>query len=286
MRKTWLTFFPWAVLYMTLNTSLIAFLPPEKSKVMRGIVNYIVLHPAYLVLILLALLVGAIIYRWPRTMAVYKDRTTDIRVIIECCDLLEQEGMKVIHTMDTFDSELERIVTPRSLHGAFIRRCQERNVALDDLIERGLKRLKPVSVDETLPGRTARYELGTICPLPIEGDHYCWAAFTHMQANGTITISKDEYIACLKRMWLNLSEPLLREETVNVAVMGNRFVDLPAEFSTEQKIDLMIQTFFAAAREKACCRTLRICVHSNNVPDIDFETYPTIIAHLAQRPII
>ena len=253
---------------------------------MRGVVNYIVLHPVYLVLILTALLVCAIIYCWPRTKAEYKDRTTDLHVIIECCDIFKQEGVKVIHTVDTFDSELDRIITPRSLHGAFIRMCHEQQVDLDALIESGLRRVEPVAEDKNLPGRTARYELGTVCALPVGEKRYCWAAFTHLQPNGTITIAKDEYIACLKRLWLNLAEPLLREETVNVAVMGNRFVDLPAEFSTEQKIDLMIQTFFAAAREKTCCRTLRICIHPSNVSEIDFENYPTIIAHLAKRPVI
>ena len=87
-------------------------------------------------------------------------------------------------------------------------------------------------------------------------------------------------------MWRNLAEPRVREEEVNVAVMGNRFVDLPAEFSTEQKIDLMIQTFFAVAREKTCCRTLRICIHPDNVTEIDFGNYPTIMEHLAKRPVI
>ena len=53
-----------------------------------------------------------------------------------------------------------------------------------------------------------------------------------------------------------------------------------------QKIDLMIQTFFAVAREKTCCRVLRICVHPDNAPDIDFEKYSVIVEHLAKRPVI
>jgi len=280
------TFLSWTILSITIIGSLLGFLPEESSQGLRSAVDYVLIHPSLVIVVLLLYAVLAVLYNWPRMIAMYKDKNTDIRVIIECCDILKQSGMKVIHTVDTFDSELDRIITPRSLHGAFIRLCQEQQVNLDGIIDAYLERLEPSATNSQLPGRQNRYELGTICPISFADNHYCWAAFTHLQPNGTITIAKEEYIACLKTMWRNLSEPLVREDEVNVAVMGNRFVDLPAEFSTEQKIDLMIQTFFAVAREKACCRTLRICIHPDNVTDIDFGTYPTVIAHLAKRPII
>lgn len=286
VRKAARGFASWGIMLITLIGSFVAFLPEEQAAKLRSAIDYTWIHPIVLILLVVLAVVCTIVYYWPRTIAVYKDKNTDIRVIIECCDILEQRGMKVIHVVDTFDSELDTIITPRSLHGAFIRRCQAQQVDLDTMIEDQLAKLVPVSSDENLPGRKNRYELGSLCPITIEDKHYCWVAFTHLQANGTIQITKDEYIACLKKMWRNLASPTIREEVVNVAVMGNRFVDLPAEFSTEQKIDLMIQTFFATAREKACCRTLRICIHPDNVTDIDFYSYPAVIAHLAKRPVI
>ena len=286
VRRIVRTFLSWTILTITIIGSLLGFLPDESSHGLRSAVDYVLEHPLLWIAVVLLYAVLATLYHWPRMISIYKDRNTDIRVIIECCDILEQSGMKVIHTVDTFDSELDRIITPRSLHGAFIRRCQAQNVNLDAIIDGQLQKKKPVSEDAHLPGRTKRYELGTIIPITIGDKHYSWAAFTHMQPNGSISITKEEYIACLKNMWRNLSEPRVREEVVNVAVMGNRFVDLPVEFSTEQKIDLMIQTFFMMAREKSCCRTLRICIHPDNVADINFGTYPLIIAHLAKRPVI
>lgn len=271
---------------VTIIGSLITFLPEKDAQWFMEQIQYMMYHAWISVLLLLLLLAVAIYIHWPRTIAEYKDRTTDIRIIVECCDLLRQDGMKVIHVVDTFDTELDRIITPRSLHGAFLTMCHEKQVDIEALVAEQLQRREPSATDPKLPGRTSRYPLGTVIPLNIEGHHYCWTAFTRLQPNGTIAISKDEYIECLKQMWRHLASPTIREETVNVAVMGNRFVDLPAEFSTEQKIDLMIQTFFAVSREKACCRTLRICVHPNNVTEIDFNSYSTIIAHLAKRPVI
>ena len=276
----------WLLMLITGIGALIAFLPDETAERRRAFVNTGWTQVWPLIVVILIILAVALLRNWPTTKAVYVDKKTDLKVIIECCDLLRQEGLKVIHTVDTFDMELNTIISPRSLHGAFLKQCQEQGVDIDALIDQATERVKPVRTNKSLPGRKEQYSLGTICPIEIKGEPYCCVAFTRLQPNGTIEISKDEYIKCLTRMWRGLADPRVRHEVVNVAVMGNRFVDLPAEFSTEQKIDLMIQTFFASAREKACCHTLRICVHPNNVTDIDFEQYPVIIEHLAKRPVI
>lgn len=271
----------WLCFLVTLLASLYAFFPA-----IHVVVDKFSQLSWLLWVGVLFLLLGSVIVNWPRTKVTYVDSTTDIRVIIECCDILRQKGLKVIHTVDTFDTELDRIITPRSLHGAFLTMCKQRGVDLDNILESSLTHYQPISTDDTLPGRKQRYALGMVCPLKIHDDHYCFASFTRLQPDGSIQVTRHEYIDYLRNLWRNLSSPTIREEEVNVAVMGNRFVDLPAEFSTEQKIDLMIQSFFIAAREKACCRTLRICIHPNNVSEVDFEHYSTIIKHLAKRPVI
>lgn len=282
-----LIFLQWSTLVITVIGSLIAFLPTDRAMWLKAAIPYYIsTYPGIFVLLVLSMISIAIYIHWPHTRAAYKDKKTDIWVIIECCDILQQKGLKVIHTVDTFDTELERIISPKSLHGAFLQLCKQKNIAIDELLNTALATIKPLRRNKDLPGRKEQYALGTICRINIGTEPFCCVAFTRLQPNGTIKISKEEYITCLKRMWRNLSNPLNRNDVVNVAVMGNKFVDLPAEFSTEQKIDLMIQTFFAVAREKSCCRVLRICVHPDNAPDIDFEKYPVIIEHLAKRPVI
>jgi len=282
-----LDFLQWSILVITVIGSLIAFLPTDRAMWLKAAIPYYIsTYPGIFVLLVLSMISIAIYIHWPHTRAAYKDKKTDIWVIIECCDILQQKGLKVIHTVDTFDTELERIISPKSLHGAFLQLCKQKHIAIEELLNTALATIKPLRRNKDLPGRKEQYTLGTICPINIDTEPFCCVAFTRLQPNGTIKISKEEYITCLKRMWRNLSNPLNRNDVVNVAVMGNKFVDLPAEFSTEQKIDLMIQTFFAVARESSCCRVLRICVHPDNAPDIDFEKYPVIIEHLAKRPVI
>lgn len=278
--------FSWIFVSITIVGSLLAFLPTNGSEWLTEWIQFLLLHAWLLLIVLVLLFMLALTINWPRTETAYRDKTTNVKVIIECCDLFKQKGLKVIHVVDTFDMLLHKIITPHSLHGAFLQRCEKLGVNVDEQIDSGLRNLQSTEEDSSLPGRQYKYELGTLCAVQVENEPYCCVAFTRLRKDGGIEISKDEYIECLKNMWRNLAAPRFRNDEVNVAVMGNKFVDLPAEFSTEQKIDLMIQTFFVVAREKRVCRTLRICVHPMNVTDVDFEHYATIIEHLSKRPII
>lgn len=243
-----------------------------------------------LVALLLLIIVGII--RFPTIRCSYTDPRTHIRIIIECCDLLKQDGLKIIHTVDTFDTSLGTIITPRSLHGAFLAMCQKRNVDIDALVDAGLQRQPIESTDEQLPGRKNRYAIGSICPITLPATKsanapsstFALVSFAHMQADGGIRIRRQEYTEFLRQMWKNIAKPTIRQSEINVAVIGNRFIDLPADFTTEQKIDLMVQTFFSVARESKGCDTLRICVHDSNVLDVDFAHYPTVLEHIAKRP--
>lgn len=276
----------WAFMLITIIGTLLAFLPEKASKWFEEVLHFVWSNPWPMVVAAVILFVIALFVNWPRTFASYKDKHTDIRVILECCDILEQEGTKVIHVVDTFDMELGRIISPKSLHGAFLKYCQQAGVNVDEQVDNALAFVEPVAINEDLPGRKSQYELGTVCRVEVKDETFCCVAFTRLKPNGTIQITKEEYVKFLMSMWRNLTDPRNRADVINVAVMGNKFVDLPAEFSTEQKIDLMVQTFFAVSREKTCCRTLRICVHPDNAPDIEFSKYPTIIEHLAKRPVI
>ncbi len=272
---------------ITFCASLFALLPSNSTigNQLQTIAFLIFTSPLYTILFILFFLIIAVIVHFPRMKTTYKDPITDIRVIIECCDLLKQNGLKIIHCVDTFDTALNQIISPNSLHGAFLALAKSKNIDIDAQVDDYLSNVAPSATDSDLPGRTTRFPLATLCPVGIANDTFCMASFTHLQTDGSITITKSEYMSYLQKLWLNLAEPTIRQDTINVAVMGNRFVDLPSDFSTEQKIDLMIQSFFAAARERSCCKTLRICIHENNATEVDFTHYNTIIEHLAKRPI-
>lgn len=278
----------WFSLIVGFSDSILEVMPEHSAlyKELRFVWDYVFDHPVVLLLLLLFILTMVLISKWPRPKAIYKDETTDIKVIIECCDLLKQDGLKIIHSVDTFDTALGRVISPRSLHGSFLSEVQKQGIDIDALIERSLVSTPIEATDDSLPVKKNRYQLGTICPIELGKEDYALVSFSHLQSDGTIAIRQQEYMQFMMQMWKNLANPKIRHDEINVAVMGNKFVDLPSEFSTEQKIDIMLQTFFVAARERSCCKTLRICVHSSNITEVDFGSYPSIIKHLAKRPML
>lgn len=258
---------------------------PQESPVHIGLIQTSEWLAGWPILLIIVLVISiSAIKNWPRMHAAYRDMRTDTRVIVESADLLEQDGLKVIHSVDTFDTALGTIITPRSLHGAFLKRCQSQQFPIDEAIAEALKPIHKGETDETLPGNKRRYPLGTVCSVNVKGEPYALVSFAHLQEDGSIQITRKEYTEFLMAMWEGLSRPNVREEVINVAVMGNQFIDLPSEFTTEQKIDIMVQTFFVFARQHTTCKTLRICVHDKNAPEVDFYHYPAILEHLAKRP--
>lgn len=278
----------WVSILLTFFASFISLTSGENPlhQILVNGMEYLLDNPWALACAILLIALGAAITHWPRVSTTYHDNRTDIKVIIENCDLLQQKGLKLIHSVDTFDTALGSIISPRSLHGAFLNYCQQQGVDIAALQQESLATLTNGIADDSLPGNKTRYPLGTLCPITVNHEDFVLVSFSQLQADGSIQLTKQNYINFLMQLWRNLAVPTIRQDEINVAVMGNRFVDLPAEFSTEQKIDIMIQTFFAASKEKSICRTLRICVHENNVQDIDFARYPTIIEHLAKRPVL
>jgi hypothetical protein len=99
-RLAWLSmqdFLQWSIMIITIAGSIVAFLPTKDVIWLRAAIPYYASTYWWWAVLLLLLVMGlAVLRNWPRTRAVYKDKKTDIWVIIECCDLLQQKGLKVV----------------------------------------------------------------------------------------------------------------------------------------------------------------------------------------------
>ena len=246
--------------------------------------------PTLMVCVFFVSVLASVYIHWPRIMAI--SSTPNVDVIIECCDLLKQEGLKVIHTTDTFDMES---VMPGSLVDQFVKYCNDASFDLKKAIEAGLEGKEPTTA---MPGdKQNRYKLGTVCDIRIETnktkevekkiDFYGLVAFTHIDyKTRTVKLSIEEYKQFLKEMWRNLADPRVKtkDDLINVAVMGNRFLDFPLSYNVTQKIGYMLEAFFEVAKEKKCCRTLRICIGKDDTADIDFANIDAIIKYVEGRP--
>lgn len=66
-------------------------------------------------------------------MIEYHIPNTHSKVVLEVCNLFEQEGPKVVHCHHTFDTDPE-VLRESSVMGQFIKLCQDKQVDLDGVI--------------------------------------------------------------------------------------------------------------------------------------------------------
>ena len=236
--------------------------------------------------------VATFIWKWPKKLATkYTDRNGKT-VIIECCDLLKQQGLKIIHTNSAFDTDMN-VVFKESLHGQFLAYCHNQGIDVAKMVENSIKQ-KNLKEDEN-----GCYPLGTILDFVPDADKleagnqlndYRFVAFADYIDGQNLAVDPKKYRELLPEMWHNLSLSLHRRNevngrnVVNVAVMGNKFVCFPSDYTIEHKVDVILQEFFAASKKGNICDTLRICIHPMNADDFGFHYYNKIIQHIATRP--
>ena len=85
---------------------------------------------------------------------------THSRIILEVCNIFEQEGPKVIHCHHTFDTDTE-VMRESSVMGQFIKLCKEKNFDVDSQIDKWIAKHVHKSVeDEFLPCRKHIFNIG------------------------------------------------------------------------------------------------------------------------------
>lgn len=197
--------------------------------------------------------------------------------------MFEQDGIRVIHCMDDFESSTKYIY-PRSVFGQLLTRCQEQGEIFGDYIKEQLAE-KDSDGQYDLPMRkTKHYPIGTVLNFSLKDEDYRIVAFNHWDEEGYITkYTIDEYRSFLKRLW----KYLMREgknSTINITLMGNNFTAFTgAQPDTEQKIWMILESLFDAAHDGFRCDQLRICIGENDVEQIKFTGLKSILRYLDKR---
>lgn len=255
----------------------------------------------YLLLGVIAIgLICGIIREWPRLKAVCRSES-GMEVSVECCDLLKQDGYRVIHTTDTFDSDSRFYGDPndvkkRTLCYNFINNCTKIGFDLTGHINSGLKNYIVESFDDSLQGNKKRYPLGTVCKINVStnsskvnkhdyfiiGD-YLLVAFSHMRQGNVVDLSLEEYKSLLDLIWMNISDSVKKTEKINIALLGQRFIRFPVSYTAEQKIGLMVESFYKTLNKGQFCNSMKICISSEVASSIDFDVMKEIMAFYSRK---
>ena len=203
---------------------------------------------------------------------------SDLEVEISFCDIFKQEGLKVIHVMDTFDMELSKpgLIDKKTVHGKFLIKASSNDDTLQLLIQKirdGLKNYAH-SHNDNLPANKDYYEIGTAVMVNISNENYAIVAFSKMQADMRVVMpqNEEEYSDFLVKMWQNLYRQSTSDDIVNVTIFGDGLNRMPANFTKEKKIREIISSFVACSNGTGY-KKLRICLKLEKESSKKIEKY-------------
>ena len=202
----------------------------------------------------------------------WKINGTNLTVEIALCDFFKQEGLKVIHVTDTFDTDLtvSNLIDPKTLHGQFLNRFHTKRKEIDRQIMEELESYDGKRNNE-LPAKKYSYPIGTVVMINIAENHYALTAYSNMQPNkhAVMPQNKEGYNDFLVTMWVNLAQKTTTDETVNVVVFGEGLNRMPASFTKQKKISEIIRSFIDCSLAGVSCKKLRICLKYNKKENLE-----------------
>lgn len=217
---------------------------------------------------------------------------TQIRIIIESCDLLKQRGVKIIHSSSTFDTD-SKIVNPNSLFGVFLNKHQEYLHDIDLQIDSFCDHIgNHGSFDSGLPYRKRRFKRGTVCPIHIDLCDVCLASF----CDSSILLHADhitinDYLEYWTNLWKSLANISIPKKEISVAVPGGNILSVGSGFfSLDQKIAVIVHSFCRSVTSGCPFQTLRICIHQEDSSFLDWAGWQNSILpflyQMANVPIL
>lgn len=200
---------------------------------------------------------------WPRPIEeTFVTPGTSVRIVHG--DLLEERGHIVVGTCDTFDTEPPHI-SKESLQGQFLDRIYGGDVVrLNADLDEALGGIEPLGVISK-PGKSARYELGTVATIQGEARKYFLVAYTEMNARNEARATIDGLWQSLSSLWGEVRAQS-NGGSVSVPVVGGGQSRISQLLPTQDSIRFMILSFMLASRREKVCDELRIVVR-----EADFE---------------
>lgn len=198
---------------------------------------------------------------------------TTCSISIQEGDLLEQKGLKIVHCPRTFDTAPE-IVPSHSVFGKFLHLCKSSDVDFDSQIEAWISLFSDRGKQSM--GRKFRstiFDFGELCPIMVGDEQFCISAFSNTNSIFSAEpIGLNDYFVYWNNLWSNLSAISVDREVVNVAVPGDRLVNVSTSgFLLPQKVAVIVNSFLQHIKNSGVCKHLNICLYGKDAKDFDYE---------------
>ena len=222
--------------------------------------------------------------------ALYIIPGSDTTICIKGGDLLTQEGLKIVHCPWTFDTS-ENIVPSNSVFGKFLKMCSEKGIDVDCQIDSFSRAYaERARRDSTRKYRKLIFEVGELCPIFVDEEQYCIAAFSDTDSVFSAkSLKLSEYLSYWENLWHNLTNLTIDRKIVNVAVPGDRLVNILAEnFPIQQKVAVIVNSFLLHNKTAGICKQLNVCLYGRDAEVFDYDgwemTLLPFLSQMAQLP--
>lgn len=234
-------------------------------------------------IIVLFLLIAVIIKR-NRTRIKTKIKGTDIYIIIKYCDIFNQKGAMILASMDTFDTNTTNgLVNPTTLHGKLIEKYyKSKTDLLETEINNSLKlnNQELLETDNELRGNKDRYEIGSTAILRPENKIIYFSSLSKMTKNGTVEVRPENLVTFLSNIWVFISQFGDFTEKLNIPVVGTGIKRLPSEFTNQDIIYEIINSFIIASKVSGFSKELQICLYHKDYKYYDLEKIEKYLDYL------
>jgi hypothetical protein len=232
----------------------------------------------------------AIIQNRQRISHKIRINNSDLIIEFKFCDILRQDGAKVIAVMDTFESEFrDNLVDQNTLQGKVISKYYTgKETNLDNEINQSLKRTNTILLDsdENLKGKKDRYPIGSTVIIQPENEYFYWAALAAQTDTGNVIIKPEYLIDALSNLWQFIPKYGKRFDIINIPVIGKGIDRLPPEYTHQRIIREIANSFITSSKQLKFCTTLRICIYPKDSQYIDINKIIDYVNHLKEYNFI
>lgn len=208
---------------------------------------------------------------------------TDLTITIGFFDLFKQKGSFIIPVMDTFDNDCSNdLVNPKTIHGQFVKNYFDNNIGqLDREISNSLKQNNQelIGTEANLPGNNNRYEIGSTACIQNGDKIFYLSALSKMTERRNVEIRPEFIVNFLSNLWVFIVEYGTYTDEINIPVIGTGIKRLPAQFTNQDILYEVVNSFISSAKSNSPCKTLRICLYYRDFDKYDLDKIKRHLDH-------
>lgn len=219
--------------------------------------------------IIISFLIG-ICNNIPKRKFRYTIKNKDVGITVFIGDMFKEKGAKIIPTNTTFDTKMEgEFISSKSIQGQYQCMYYMNNLsALDILMEKELEKEKRYEVLQRTDSKNKRYPIGTTIKLNNNKSRFYFLAIADVNEVGKPCSNFENIQIALEHLWNYILEKGHMEPIV-IPIIGSGRTGINE--SRQKIIKEIIFSFIAHTIEKKISDELIICIHPNDIKNIDLE---------------